>query len=251
MQRILRKIGHYYSALGLSGVLLFLIAKLLRTQILFKKMVPGIVHPVYVRVGTTDVSVFRQVLQEKQYDFQLQIAPKLIIDAGANIGLSAVFFANLYPLAKIVAIEPEGSNIEVLKKNAAPYPQITILEAALWSESQEIALLDDGQGNDGFRTGQANAGGQSPSRLVKGVTVDSIMREFGVDSVDVLKIDIEGSEKEVLENSSSWISHVGVIMAELHDHLKDGCSRAFFKATETFSFERTRGETVMRAKLAS
>lgn len=249
MRRALRAIDHHYSALGVVGVLLLLISRVLRTQLLFKKEVAGLKHPVYVRIGTSDVWVFRQVLLERQYDFQLPISPKLIIDAGANIGLSAVFFANRYPGAKIVAIEPESSNVRILRKNAAPYPQITVLEAALWWENREILLLDVGQGNDAFQTKEESEVVESPSRgFVKGVTIDAVMKDAGADSVDVLKIDIEGSEKEVFENCSPWIDNVSVIMVELHDHLKAGCVQSFSDATKAFVSELTKGETVMRAR---
>src|SRR5436190_21998125 len=122
MCRALRKIRHYHSVLGLPGVMVFLFAKVSGMRPLFCKNLAGIRHPVYVRIGTTDLSVLKQVLVERQYDFSLPVTPKVIVDAGANIGLSAVFFANKYPAAVIFAIEPEESNFKVLEKNVSAYP---------------------------------------------------------------------------------------------------------------------------------
>jgi FkbM family methyltransferase len=72
--------------------------------------------------------------------------PPVIIDAGANVGLCAVFYANRFPDARIIAIEPEPSNYEMLKKNTAPYPNITTVHAALWKENGPLRLFDTGEG---------------------------------------------------------------------------------------------------------
>ena len=57
-------------------------------------------------------------------------------------------------------------------------------------------------------------------------------------------MDIEGAEKEVFENASSWISRVGVVEVEMHDRLKPGCSQAVYGATKGFDHEFRKGETV-------
>ena len=72
------------------------------------------------------------------------------------------------------------------------------------------------------------------------------MIRMGLKFVDILKIDIEGAEKEVFENSVKWINKVGVIMAELHDNIKAGCSNAFFEATREFHGAFSQGEIVIR-----
>ena len=84
---------------------------------------------------------------------------------------------------------------------------------------------------------------------VQGMTLDAIMAEKALSFIDVLKIDIEGAEKEVFENSSNWIDRVRIIIAELHDHIKSGCSAAFSRATRGFEFDGlARGETVIRIR---
>ena len=65
------------------------------------------------------------------------------------------------------------------------------------------------------------------------------MKEHDIDSIDLLKMDIEGAEKDVLEKSSGWIDRVDVLCAELHDRICMGCDRAFYLATKDFrTFER-------------
>jgi FkbM family methyltransferase len=240
---------HYYSIGGVLGVLLFLFAKISRTKPLFRQKLPWIEHPLYIRIGTTDASVLKQVFLERQYDYPLPISPKVIVDAGANIGLSAIFFANRYPDALILAIEPEDSNFQLLQRNTAPYPKIRPLKVALWQKNQQIRLIDPRDGNDGFQTKEGLMDNDVCLGYVRGVTLDAIMAEKALSFIDVLKIDIEGAEKEVFENSSNWINRVGIIIAELHDHIKSGCSAAFLHATQDFDFDGpTRGETIIRIR---
>ena len=247
MLKSVNKILHYYTALGMSGAAMFIVAKLKGTQPLFKASIPGIKYPIFVRISTTDASVLRQVLFERHYDFELKTPPKVIIDAGANIGLASIFFANRYPDATIIAIEPEVSNFGLLEKNVQPYPRIKAVHAALWKENGEINLVDPGLGHHGFQTTQGD-NSQGKRSLVRAVTVDSLMKEMGIEHVDVLKIDVEGAEKDVFEHSGNWIEKVDIIMAELHDHLRGGCSAAFENASREFGDELIKGETIMRSR---
>lgn len=247
----LKILNSYYSTLGFRGLIVFIISKLLRTQPILAKKLPGFNHPVYLRIGTTDTSVFRQVFIEKHYDIPLQKTPKVIIDAGANIGLSAVYFASRFPDTIIIALEPEESNFEILRMNASPYPQIRPLKSALWKEDMNIFLIDPGDGHHGFRTaGKSSEEGvhKEPGGCVQGTTVNSLLEKYQLEFCDILKIDIEGSEKEVLECSQTWIDKVGVIMVELHDHIKDGCSEAFREASRDFHRHFSKGEIAIAMK---
>ncbi|HWA29270.1 MAG TPA: FkbM family methyltransferase [Lacunisphaera sp.] len=248
MKNYLKTIQRYYSLLGLKGVAVFLYSKVTGRLVMVQKSVAGLKHPIHLRIGTTDPAVYRQVLVEQQYDVGIQPAPQSIIDAGANIGLSAVFFANRYPAARIVAIEPMDENFAMLKKNIAPYPQITAFKGALWKETGRICLFDSGEGHHGFQTRAAETGAPEQAGMVQATTVDALMKEMKLTELGLLKIDIEGSEKEVFENSASWIGSVQAIMAELHDHLKPGCSSAFAAATQAFPHEYIKGETVIRSR---
>jgi hypothetical protein len=63
------------------------------------------------------------------------------------------------------------------------------------------------------------------------------MEEFRIDRVGILKVDIEGAEKEVFSGAASWIDRVDGIIIELHDRMKRGCSRTFFRNTPDFDLE--------------
>lgn len=247
MRRAWKKIRHYYSVLGVLGVAAFLFAKLFGKRFLFRKRLPGIKHPVFLRVASSDASVLKQVLFERHYDLPRSLDPKVIVDAGANIGLSAVFFANKYPGATVYALEPEESNFRLLQRNASGYPQIIPLNLALWRDNTRMSVIDFG-GHDSFQTVEGDNDDCPGNHNVRATTVDGLMTEVGVRSIDILKIDIEGAEKEVFESSGRWIDKVSVIMVELHDHIKEGAAEAFYQATQGFDETSTQGEIVMRLR---
>lgn len=222
-------------------MLLLAKARLLRRPIEMQVSAPGILHPIHLRVGTSDVSLFRDILLNKEYEWDLPAAPRLIVDAGANIGLSSIFYANRYPHARIICVEPEPCNARMLRKNMAYYPNSVIVEAALWSNNEPISVVDPGLGEWGFRTipGSSN---------MRGITLDTLMDQCGIDYIDLLKVDIEGAEKEVFQNPSQWIDRLGVIVIEPHDRFKPGCSRSIYLATRDFEFEQRKGEMVFLAR---
>jgi hypothetical protein len=123
----------------------------------------------------------------------------------------------------------------------APYPNVIPVRAALWGEDAAIHIENPGLGKWGFRT---RAASRETIDTARGMTVDTLMREHGMEYLDILKLDIEGAEREVLLASASWIDRIGMIVAEMHDRYEGGCSRAFFRATSAFEWEWTKGENL-------
>lgn len=75
-----------------------------------------------------------------------------------------------------------------------------------------------------------------------------ILERFGISSIDILKLDIEGGEKKVLEDSHNWVDKVRVFVAELHDRIVPGCSDVFEIATGAFKLKNKRGEKVFASR---
>lgn len=242
---IIEGIRGTYTLFGFNGLVLVAKSRLSRKPLEVAVSMPGILHPVYLRLRTSDVLVFSQVFVIDQYNLESIKYPQVIVDAGANIGLTSVFYANKYPEARILAIEPESSNYEILKKNISPYPKIIAVHAGLWKDNKDLNVVDPGLGNYGFQTVDHRRSDRPDNiESVSGVTIDKLMVDYEIEHIDILKIDIEGAEKEIFENASSWISRVGVIEVEMHDRLKTGCSRAVYGATKDFDYEFRKGETV-------
>jgi FkbM family methyltransferase len=231
----------YYDKYGMRGVLGISTHRLFgRKEISVRA--PGVRHLVRIRIKTTDEEVYRETLVRGQYAFALPFDPKTIIDAGANIGTASIYFARTYPRARIIALEPEPSNFALLRRNVAPYPRITPLRAALWGRDGEIGLGHPSPAASA-REKWAFVTHEGPGDRVRAVTLRSLMNEMDIHAVDVLKVDIEGAEKEVFE-ACDWMDRVRCMMIELHDRLKRGCSDAVNSAARGFS-QLQRGEVTL------
>lgn len=202
--------------------------------------------PLIIRKHTSDWKAFKQVFVQRDYDFPVEVKPKLIIDGGANVGYASIFFADKFPDAEIFAVEPEADNFDVLKRNTARFKNIKPIQAGLWHKNTYLKVVSTNQGEWGFITQET-----SPDDYdVRTITIDDILRQAGSHEIDILKLDIEGAEKELFsENFESWLGKVNVLIIELHDRLKEGCSSAFYSAIRKYNFEQTqRGENVILFK---
>jgi FkbM family methyltransferase len=184
------------------------------------------------------------VMLEHEYDLPYPRTPTTIVDAGAHIGVASLWFATHFPDATIVAVELERENFAVLVDNVAAYPNVHPIHAALWPELGAVSVVGRGE----TWTYHAATGASGPT--VPAVTVSELMKRFGLDHIDLLKLDIEGAERDVLAAGDSWIGHVDAIVAELHDRYLPGCTRAFYAATKEFPVESRRGENVLVARSA-
>jgi len=197
----------------------------------YRFRLPELQHPIHLRLGGSDLAVFEQVFVTKQYDIvRTGSAPNTIVDAGANIGMSSLYFHLLFPDAKIWAIEPDRDNFELLAENCGPYKNITCLLAGLAATECTLTISNKTSASPwALRTTPAES--STDSLAVPGLTLSTILRQFGLQRIDLLKLDIEGAEREIFECSDlSWLDHVGAIAIELHDYLTPGCARAFFSA---------------------
>lgn len=209
-----------------------------------KLNLPGIKHPVYFRKNSSDFTVLYTILLAKSYNVKIKQPPSVIIDAGANAGYASIYFANRFPNATIYAIEPDSGNFEMLKKNTAPYCQINCLQKAIWNKTAALTIKDDGNGEWAFSIEETTEKNKAD---VEAITFTDLIKDFDLSTIDILKIDIEGSEKEVFsEGYEPWLSKTKCLIIEVHDGLKKGCSKSVFKATTSFNFSFKRsGENLV------
>lgn len=196
--------------------------------------IKGYPHKLYRRPGNNyDKFTFKEIFLNLDYDYDYPLEAKFIIDAGANIGYSAVYFANRFPEAKIVCLEPDDANFELLHKNTENYANITIVKKALWYTNAPISIVNPDAGDRGFMVGDDS----SSSTTLDGITVESLMNEHSIPQIDIFKIDIEGAEKEVFDHSpDEWLTKTNFMFVELHDRMKEGTSKAVFKAVSNHDF---------------
>lgn len=203
--------------------------------------------PLQLRSYTSDIFTFWQIFINKEYDIPFKTKPNLIIDGGANVGYSAVFFANKFPEAKIIAIEPERTNFEILRKNTDDYQNIELINSGIWNKNTYLKIQDSGVSKDAFMVDEVDSNERGS---FKAVTIGEILRKSGFDEIDILKLDIEGAEKEVFYNNyDEWLNKVKILIIELHDRMKKGCSDTFFSAIKQYTFNMTFcGENIVLIK---
>jgi FkbM family methyltransferase len=199
---------------------------------------------VFIRPGTIDQNVYEEIFIAKKYDLDLG-DPLFIVDAGAHIGLASVFFASKYPKATVVALEPEVSNFNLLLRNAKDYPKIKPIRAGLWSRKTHLRIQNPSAPTWAFRVSE-----DSSMQGIPALGIGDVLADFNADHIDILKMDIEGSELEVLTNHHSWIDAVKTLVIELHDRFQPGCSEALAEAIGGHEYEKSvSGECIVIANL--
>ena len=130
--------------------------------------VPGGGANIELRIGTTDVDTFKQVFVANEYNIpSLPLSCKNIIDLGANIGCSAVYFAERYPGAKILAVEPDEDNYRLLFRNAEQFEgRITCVRAAIWSCAQRVHISTHDSGGQALGAWGIRVSGDAASDSV-------------------------------------------------------------------------------------
>ena len=193
----------------------------------------GYKDKIYLRSNSSDSLTFLEIFLTDEYLLNVPITPKFIVDLGANVGLASVYFANKYPNAKIVAVEPEDSNFSLLEKNLQEY-DVQSIKSGIWYRETFLKVVDSGYGEWGFRVEEC----ENPNEGIKAITVQNILRDSDFDEIDILKIDIEGAERELFsENFEGWLPNVKVLIIEIHDYLGFyGASQSLFKAILKYDF---------------
>jgi FkbM family methyltransferase len=198
------------------------------------------------RVHTSDENVIAQIFKNGDYNFgRLQRGSELkhyydmllgsnrlplIIDAGANIGASVVYFAHSFPEARIVAIEPESENFKLLFANTQEL-SVEHIRGALASKPGVTGLVDPGLGHWAFRSSTVGEG-ECIDQSVMCVTVNEIYATHALRYLPfIVKIDIEGGETDLFSANTEWVSSTPLIIIELHDWmlLRKASSRPFLQ----------------------
>ncbi len=160
-----------------------------------------------------DFKTFREVFFEGQYKFEDDSNLKLIVDLGGNVGYSAAYFFLAYPEAHIITVEPNPvSNLRIEKmfKNIS---RIEVKKVAVGNKNENILLHL--VGDQSASASLVEREGNTQSVSIKSITFSELIKD--VEFVDLLKVDIEGSEIHVLSDAA--ISKVNRIIAEIHPDL--------------------------------
>jgi FkbM family methyltransferase len=194
--------------------------------------IPGFSARVTVRADCSDRSVFRHVFVLSNYALRRPATDQVrwVIDAGANVGYSSLFFAGQYPKARIVAIEPDASNYQQLLANTEQCDRIKARRGALWHERTRLNIADLRANTQAFQVVP------DPGGAIEALTIADVMEAENIEEIDILKMDIEGAETGIFQNNCDfWLGRVKTLLIELHN---EECLRHFERAIVPYSFDR-------------
>jgi FkbM family methyltransferase len=187
-----------------------------------------------LRPNSTDFDTYEHVFVMKQYAIPVNFEPRIIIDGGANIGMSAIYYALRYPKAKIISLEVSKENFELLKYNTRDFSNVKPFCKGLWNETGHLKIIDEGAGANSFQVKRVD---NAEINTIPAISIGDIMKEEGVDVLDIVKLDIEGAEKMVFENNfESWLPRTRLLIVELHDRMQPGSSKTVFNAITKYDF---------------
>jgi FkbM family methyltransferase len=208
------------------------------------------VGTVHIRPTSSDAHTFIQVFSKREYDLSgrgqfLRVAAAyqrildagqtpIIIDAGANVGAASIWFAKQFPMARVLAVEPDAANAEVCRLNTSSLPNVKVIEAAIGSACGRVTLSNPTKQAWAIQTTRSDIGEVTVS------TIPELVRDMQKPAkIFVVKIDIEGFEADLFANNTQWVDEPEVIMIELHDWLfpGKGTSRNVQREMATRSFE--------------
>lgn len=154
-----------------------------------------------------------EIFLDETYRFKSDKKSPLIIDCGANIGLSVIYFKRLYPESKVIAFEADQNIADILASNLGNFgiDDVKIESKAVWIANTILSFKSDGA-----------VGGQIADDTEDTIKVDAIrLKDFLSSEVDFLKIDIEGVEYEILKDCENSLANVKNIFIEYHSFLKN------------------------------
>jgi FkbM family methyltransferase len=171
-------------------------------------------RPFHVRHGGSDTTVLIQSVFRSAYGPWLpaDLEPSWVLDLGANIGDSAVWFLERYPGARVVSVEPEPANYGLLRRNVATYgDRAIVLQAALWPDDGSVRVRVAPELPAGSEVGTTKG------VACAAISVPTLMARYGITHIDIFKCDIEGTEEAIFRGDTSWLAAVDHMCIELHD----------------------------------
>lgn len=211
---------------------------------------PDYAHTIWLRPGTSDMAAFERVFlknamdggefaQQATVDARVAALGRraVIIDGGANIGLTAVWFARSYPQATIYAVEPDSSNAAMLRRNTSAYPHIVPIEGALWDRATAVSIANPDDPAWAYRV--AEVGDTTAQPAIAALNINDLMARAGVDELMIVKLIIQGAEKAVFRSNLDWLARTRQVIFMPNDWAEpwSGAGRVAMAALARVSFD--------------
>lgn len=175
----------------------------------------GNIHLSYKRPYEV-LHTYKELFEGEIYNFTAAGSTPLIIDCGANIGLSVLYFKSIYPGATVIAYEPDEANFQLLLENIQlnNLTNVECKQSAVWISNEPISFVSDGTQGSGIATGK------SSSNIIQ-IKAERLADVVKSSKVDFLKIDIEGAEAEVIKDCGPYLKNVENLFVEYHGKTTD------------------------------
>jgi FkbM family methyltransferase len=156
------------------------------------------------------LSNFYSIFVLKHYTFDSKTNSPVIIDCGANIGLSIIFFKSIFPNSRIIAFEADPTIYKILEKNILAYELkgITLINKAVWSEETIIPFI-----SEGADAGRIDLQCKEQTAMVSTIRLSEFLKKG---EIDLLKIDVEGAETEIIKECSNYLRNTRLAFVEFH-----------------------------------
>jgi FkbM family methyltransferase len=207
----LRRIILLSRLMGFSNAIKFELAWSLKQPQVQVKL-PQYPTPFEIRRNESDYSVFSTIFLDRELDEFLPPSPQLIIDGGANVGYSTAYYANRYPQAKIIAIEPSSENCRRIRQHCAAFENVTSIEGGLWNESGFLHIANPEDPAWAYRCELVD---RPAADTFPAFTMAQVIASSGKARCDLLKLDIEGAEEQLF-TSGDWVDRVDAVLVEVH-----------------------------------
>jgi len=148
---------------------------------------------------------------EEVYKCRFNTDTPVILDCGANIGLSVIYFKKLFPKARVTAFEPDNNlyNNILFNIDSFKLSDVEVVNKGVWKESTTLHFSAGG-----------TLGGtivENNSNLSNLISIETVrLREYLNTKIDFLKIDIEGAEYEVIKDIKDLLVNVDNLFLEYH-----------------------------------
>ena len=168
-----------------------------------------------------------------------------MIDLGMHIGLGSAYVKQRNPNVRVLGLEPNFDSYILANLNFRQFESsVDIFRAAAWYKRCNLTIESEFPKYIGTRVVETQLSAKKQSISFKnffdGIPINDILEEYDISSIDFLKIDIEGSEKELFNdaNSSNWAKKCKIIACETHDNMKPGCYQALCEFAIANNFYR-------------
>lgn len=159
--------------------------------------------------------MYKEIFERQIFKFNAKTSTPTIIDCGANVGLSILYFKFIFPDSHIIAFEPDKDIFTVLKNNVERFnlSKVKLLNKAVWSKETTLNFIPDGADS-----GRVAITEKSPKSFK---VPTATLSDYITPKIDLLKLDVEGAETEVLVECQNKLENVENLFVEYHSFVNN------------------------------